>query len=499
MHITSRRLAAVIGIVCVTQPGLTDAHSFPAGDQIVNPERLAADRDSARLNFLARQAKRNGVSESTVEAARSIFYNGYRWAKSDLKVCFWNGTEEIQREVMQIAAVWTDAVPSMKFVFEENGKIRRCQISDLQNFSKLSDIRITLLPDERSLYHPQDLPQKSGDWAYPGRAVSQDVRFPTTMNLVGALRLREKNLLSDYYFNVRHEFGHALSLAHEHQRAICKGWFNIKAIAKETGWSETQAAAQVDSIDESSNAFGFIGAYNPESIMQYNFAPSWYQPDLPGKPNPCRRRNEVVDLSDMDKYVVAALYEPSRNESPTRKEFIIKARAEAAQRMAALPSTSTTTEQTSQAASIESALRDFERTMKSTSQITIQIYPHKVDEAKVMTAISNLGYPLIGKDGVRIRNVSKNTNPSLRDDPTNTLLYTPDVSDQDVRYIALALVSAGIKIRSIQPYRPHKRNGNTNRSNLVQIGADVTNRNRAELSVNDILDKKLPIYGNISR
>ena len=34
---------------------------------------------------------------------------------------------------------------------------------------------------------------------------------------------------------------------------------------------------------------------------------------------------------------------------------------------------------------------------------------------------------------------------------------------------------------------------------LVQIGADVTNRNRAELSVNDILDKKLPIYGNISR
>lgn len=491
--------ALSVAVLAGFNPFPASAHNFLEGGRIVNPDRSSADRDNAKLNFLARQARRNGVDEAKVQAARSVFYNGYRWTKSDIKVCFWNGTEAVQREVMDIARVWHDAVPTMNFNFEDSGRVRTCRVEDLTSFAKLSDIRIALVPDSRSLYNPQDISAKSGDWAYPGRSVSQDVKFPTTMNLVGAVRMRDSGRMSDYYFNVRHEFGHALALAHEHQRAVCKGWFNLKEIARDTGWSEALAATQVNAIDESSNAYGFIGAYDRDSIMQYNFAPSWYMPDRPSQPNPCRRREEVVDLSEMDKYVVAALYEPQLNESPERRRLLEKVKAEAAARTTSIGPGAVEKPRSAQAGDIEAALRDYEERVRNTSSIVIQVYPHKVDQAKVLAAISNLGYPLKSEDGHEIRSISANTTAGLREDPTNSLLYTSDVSDQDVRYIALSLVAAGIEVKSIQPYVPHKRNHFAKRKRLVQIGADVTNRNREPLSVEEILDRPLPIFGRINR
>src|SRR5262249_32500363 len=106
-----------------------------------------------------------------------------------------------------------------------------------------------------------------------------------------------------------------------------------------------------------------------------------------------------------------------------------------------------------------------------------------------------LGYALKDAAGNQIRSVSANTTAMLRDDPTNTILYTPDVSDQDVRYVAVALVKAGIELKSIQPYIPHQRNNYAKRNNLIQIGADVTNRKRQPLTIDEILEKPLPIFG----
>jgi hypothetical protein len=248
--------------------------------------------------------------------------------------------------------------------------------------------------------------------------------------------------------------------------------------------------------------YGFIGTYDIESIMQYNFALRWYKADLPGKPNPCRRKDDVYDLSEMDKYVVAALYQPSLNQTAERIKFFASANqtgtpkfesaAAAAAAAAAAPQLAKVT---AQATSVNSALQKFSRRVRAAEPIVIQVYPHKADEKIVMSAISNLGYPLTNKDGKPIRTVSPNTTAMLRDDPTNTLLYTRDVSDQDVRYVALALIEAGIEIKSIQPYVPHQRNNFAERKNLIQIGADVTNRNRDKLGVEDILDKPLPIFG----
>src|SRR5689334_20077977 len=86
------------------------SHDALSGGNAVNPVRGQADRDNAKLNFLSSQAKRHGASPMKVEAARSVYYQSYLWTKSDLKVCFWNGTPEQQSEVMEIADVWTKAV-----------------------------------------------------------------------------------------------------------------------------------------------------------------------------------------------------------------------------------------------------------------------------------------------------------------------------------------------------------------------------------------------------
>jgi hypothetical protein len=468
------------------------AHDLLGGGAMVNPQSLAADRDSAKLNFLASQARRNQVDSSKIEAARSVYYAGYVWQnKSELRVCFWNGKDEQQRQIMQIADVWHQAVPVITFNYLEGGKVRMCDMNDLKDFHRMSDIRISLdANDGRPIYNVQDVPSKRGDWSYPGRAVAQKAEFPTTMNLVGAVSMRQQGQLSDYYFNVRHEFGHALALVHEHQRSICKGWFNIKAIAQSVGWSEKVAEAQVDAINESSNNYGFLGGYDILSIMQYNFASSWYMPDKPGQPNPCRRRNQVDNLSELDKVVVAQLYEPTLNETPERQALIARSK----QQFAALSQPPSAATPSNQAESIKVALASF-KTTGQPEKITIQIYPHKADRDSVLQAVSNLGYPLYDKAGQPIRRISNNTNPTLLDDPTNTILYTADVPDQDARYVAVALIRAGIQLKSIQPYYPGKPNNFTKREHLLQIGASVTNRDRKPLTVDDVLKQKLPMYG----
>lgn len=484
-----------ITLLAISSCGPALGHDFVPTEIFVNPPSQSADRDNAKLTFLEKRARRSGVSEASIQAARGTYYALYLWQKSDLRVCFWNGTDVQQMDVMKLADSWIQSVPSMRLIFQDEKGLKKCTFDQLKEPKTMADIRISLdANDPRQLWSPEDIPNKRGDWSYPGRAVSQLKIYPTTMNLAGALAMKANGLITAYNFNVRHEFGHALGLVHEHQRSVCEGWFNIKAIAASQNWTEELARSQVGSLGNTSNQYGFVGAYDVESIMQYNFAPSWYVPDRPNAKNPCRRRDEVDDLSKMDRATIAQLYEPALNETPERRALLAAQRDLGKIQIASIsPAMAIAAPEARN--SIEKALEQFSKNIGTPQKIAIQVFPHPQDRDIVLKAVANLGYPLQDRTGKVIRSVSSHPTPFLQGDPTNAVLYTADVSDQDVRFVALGLLSAGIEIKSIQRYWPAIQNNFTERDHLIQVGSSQWNRTRRPLAAEDILTKRLPIYG----
>jgi hypothetical protein len=111
---------------------------------------------------------------------------------------------------------------------------------------------------------------------------------------------------------VRHEFGHARGLLHEHQRQVCANSFDVEAIAASQHWTVEDAKQAVAAFDQLPNAMNFyrpkaVGEYDKTSIMQYNFANNWYK-QTPGVPNPCQRPNVVSAPSPGDIATLIAMY-----------------------------------------------------------------------------------------------------------------------------------------------------------------------------------------------
>ena len=244
-------------------------------------------------------AKAAGVPAEALQSARFIYLAGAAWRTPVITVCFWNGKKNVQDYVMKYANDWTK-YGAIKFSYQTNGQNNICTDANSAN------IRISLDANEpRDLYVNEEDSRK-GDWSYPGNIDLR--RYLVTMNLADV----EKGRLDNPHWThhaIRHEFGHALGLMHEHQRKECEGWFNFEQIAKDNGWTVDHAKTQVGTFPDSDLAgLGFVGDYDKNSIMQYNFAKNWLL-ERPGLTNPCIRP-DIEDLSDKDKAGIAALYAP---------------------------------------------------------------------------------------------------------------------------------------------------------------------------------------------
>jgi hypothetical protein len=114
------------------------------------------------------------------------------------------------------------------------------------------------------------------------------------------------------------------------------------------------------------------------------------------------------------------------------------------------------------------AQRDGRRT------ITVQYYEKKLDDEvnmrTVLTALEDAGFTLQRKQA------------QLPGVPTNAIFFGPGARNQDIQLVALTLIGAGIKIRTIEPLLPH-----VSRPRLIQIGADLRKRDVPPLSVEQIL------------
>jgi hypothetical protein len=107
-------------------------------------------------------------------------------------------------------------------------------------------------------------------------------------------------------------------------------------------------------------------------------------------------------------------------------------------------------------------------------RITIEYFPKDVDGRTVRKAIEELGFRL------------KEKRPVIGYIPTNAIWYGSEVRIEDLKLLAFTLIRAGVEIRAIRSYQVEK-----NRSQVIQVGADVSIKNKPVLSVNEIRDTKM--------
>jgi hypothetical protein len=110
---------------------------------------------------------------------------------------------------------------------------------------------------------------------------------------------------------------------------------------------------------------------------------------------------------------------------------------------------------------------------ESRKAVTVQYFPKNVDENKVESALTELGFTLDKK---------RAPVPGI---PTNSIWYGTPVSIEDVKLVALTLIRAGVQIRAIRPFADYSPRRN---AALIQVGADVAVVNDPPLSVEGIRD-----------
>jgi len=107
-------------------------------------------------------------------------------------------------------------------------------------------------------------------------------------------------------------------------------------------------------------------------------------------------------------------------------------------------------------------------------RITLQYYAKKLDDEvdmrTVLDQLADAGFTLQRKQG------------QLPDVPTNAIFFGAGVRNEDIQLVALTLIGAGIKIRTVEPLVR-----NVSNPLLLQIGADRRKRDAPPISVEQIL------------
>ena len=132
-----------------------------------------------------------------------------------IRVCFLEGSQALREVVTNVAKEWQAEDNSVRLDFGKPGKRRTCQPEN----GKEMQIRVSFSQD--------------GYWSQLGQnaVVFVDQKEPS-LNLGGFMNV-SPDQLSDYEIGtIRHEFGHALGIEHEHQnpKGGCDNEYNWKLI-----------------------------------------------------------------------------------------------------------------------------------------------------------------------------------------------------------------------------------------------------------------------------
>lgn len=216
--------------ICTILPdgGSPSARPRRSADEVATDERV----DNVRVRRLSMGGP------STVRAAvdrLSLWETG-----RTLRVLFLDGETSVQTKVTELAKEW-EQIANLKLEFVRSGA---------------SEIRISFR-------------EKGFSWSTLGTDALTVPRTQATMNYGW---LEPNTSMREYQRVVRHEFGHALGMIHEHQNPDARTripWDKPKVYAyyAQQGWSKADVDHNIFAVhDEDATNFT---SFDPTSIMQY--------------------------------------------------------------------------------------------------------------------------------------------------------------------------------------------------------------------------------------
>lgn len=228
------------------------------------------------------------------DQSKGIYRNSSLWGPNypKLRVCFFEGSQALRELVANTAKEWMTEDNSIRLDFGKPGKRRTCQPGKGNEMQ----IRVSFSQD--------------GYWSQVGQnsVVFVEQKDPS-LNLGGFMNVTPDQL-GDYEIGtIRHEFGHALGIEHEHQnpKGGCDNEYNWKLIykylegppnnwTKETiDWNLRQAAGEDLQLTK----------FDKTSVMLYQFPADFYKK---GANSGCFVSTPNSQISPGDRALVAAMY-----------------------------------------------------------------------------------------------------------------------------------------------------------------------------------------------
>ncbi|WP_162914253.1 hypothetical protein [Taklimakanibacter lacteus] len=270
------------------------ALSAAGGASATEKERLLA-RDGLPAEYVKRMLQYQQALEKLddSEQAKGIYRNTTLWGPNypKLRVCFFEGSQALRDAVANAASEWAAETTSIRLDFGKPGKRRSCQPD---GSGAEMQIRVSF--------------SKDGYWSHIGQnSVVFAAQNEPSLNLGGYLGITQ---LSDYgKGTVRHEFGHALGIEHEHQnpKGGCDDEYNWKRVysylqgppnnwTKETiDWNLRQASGEDLQLTK----------FDRKSVMLYQFPADFYRKGAKSK---CFVARESTRVSAGDRALLALMY-----------------------------------------------------------------------------------------------------------------------------------------------------------------------------------------------
>ncbi|MGE3876843.1 MAG: hypothetical protein AB7F74_28125 [Parvibaculaceae bacterium] len=239
------------------------------------------------------------------DQAKGIYRNSSLWGPNypKIRVCFFEGSQALRDVVANVAKEWMADSNSIKLDFGKPGKRRTCQPDN----GKEMQIRVSF--------------SQEGYWSQVGQnSVVFAKQEEASLNLGGFMNVTPDQL-SDYEIGtIRHEFGHALGIEHEHQnpKGGCDNEYNWDLIysyleGPPNNWSKDQ----IDwNLRQAAGDDLQLTKFDKNSVMLYQFPADFYKKHDKSK---CFVPQPNSQISEGDRALLAAMY--PANESARLEAF----------------------------------------------------------------------------------------------------------------------------------------------------------------------------------